>query len=119
VVTVPDWDVMVSHAESVVSVAAGDGGALLRVAGELDLGNAEQVRADLHAAIDSRAHRPLRLDLAQLTFIDARGLAVLLDAAAHARRRRVPLSLLNVPDPVRRIIDVTGTGAALGVPRPD
>jgi anti-anti-sigma factor len=110
---------MASHAESVVSVAAGDGGALTRVAGELHLGNAEQVRAELRAVIDSCPHRPLCLDLARLTFMDARGLAVLLDAAARARSRQAPLCLLNVPGPVRRIIEVTGTGAALGVPHRD
>ncbi|BCJ76133.1 hypothetical protein CS0771_56770 [Catellatospora sp. IY07-71] len=110
---------MASHAESVVSVAAGDGGALIHVAGELHLGNAEQVRADLRAAIDSSADRPLCLDLARVTFIDARGLAVLLDVAAHARTRQASLCLRNVPDPVRRIIEVTGTGTALGVPGHD
>ncbi|WP_212822799.1 STAS domain-containing protein [Catellatospora sp. TT07R-123] len=92
-----------------------DGDDLVRVQGELDLVTADAVGRRLHAAIDSSTCRRVRLDLHQVRFIDASGLSVLLGAAAYARARQCRWDVVGADPQVRRIIDITGTGQALGI----
>ncbi|MEU8007207.1 STAS domain-containing protein [Catellatospora sp. NPDC049111] len=87
---------------------------MIKVAGELDLWTADAAGARLHAAIGAGCGRA-RLDLGQLRFIDAHGLAVLLQAAAFACARGRQLEVVNVTAQVRKIMTVTGAGVALGI----
>lgn len=109
---------MASHVEqAAVTTVTVDGDCLIHVQGELDLLTAGDVGMRLHAAIGSSRCRRPQLDLGRLRFIDACGLTVLLEAAAYARTRCGSLDVINASAQVRRIIDVTGTGQALGVGR--
>jgi stage II sporulation protein AA (anti-sigma F factor antagonist) len=98
-----------------VATANVDGGWLIRVAGELDLLTAAGLGELLRAAIDAAAGCRAWLDLAKVRFVDAVGLAVLLDAAAYARARRCRMDVIGARAQVARIIEITGTGRALGV----
>jgi anti-anti-sigma factor len=73
--------------------------------GELDCANEGLARAEIEIALD-RGGDELVLDLRDLTFIDARGVHVLLDArsACHAQQRR--LLLVPAPERVQRILAV-------------
>jgi anti-sigma B factor antagonist len=84
-----------------------DGGAVVvRLAGELDLHNAELVRA---ALLDSAAEAPERLvvDLAEVEFLDSTALGVLIEAQRKLEDGRV--FLLAAPGlEARRALEVTG-----------
>jgi anti-sigma B factor antagonist len=96
------------------STAVCDGVRLVHVEGEIDVANAGALRARLRAAVDDAGHDGVLVDLAQLTFLDARGLGSLMTGAAYAAHRHVPLTVVNTPAPVRRIMEITGTAETLG-----
>ena len=62
-----------------VSVRSGDGAVVLNLRGEFDLSAADTLRTCLQGAIAS-AVGPLVIDLHEVTFIDASGIAALLRA---------------------------------------
>ena len=67
---------------------------VLRIRGEIDIASAEQLRAGLDAAL--LAEPKLHIDMADVTFIDAAGLQIIL-GAAHSRNGLGPLTLVNAP----------------------
>jgi anti-anti-sigma factor len=77
-----------------------EGGGVLRLVGEFDVGTAPEVQARL------ATHRgPAILDLHEVTFIDSTGLRTLL-GATRERGRDEPL-VLRAPSPaVRRLIEL-------------
>lgn len=113
--------------------AVGDGGAIqcrLEVAvepfsqgrrvcviGELDVSTAESLKDQLLAEIDRSD--VLLLDLSEVAFIDSTGLTALVVAAKHAQRRGTSLTLVEpVPSQPRRLFEVTGVLALLGLQPP-
>lgn len=89
---------------------------LLRVLGELDLQSAGRCARILHGAIDAAAaeHR-LRgeravvvCDVADVDFLGASGLSVLVDAEERARERGVELVVVVGEGPIRRLLGLTG-----------
>ena len=97
-----------------VREVARDGTALIvRLAGEVDLYNAEVVRA---ALLDSAAEEPDRLvvDLSDLEFIDSTGLGVFIEARTRLPDRRA--FLLAAPAfETRRALQVSGLDRHLPV----
>jgi anti-anti-sigma factor len=89
-------------------VAVEDAGerVVLRLSGELDLVS-EPI---LQAALEDARGRPVRIELAELAFMDSTGLRALLNAA-----RQLPgLTLAGpVQAPVRRLLDLTQTHTIL------
>jgi anti-sigma B factor antagonist len=85
-----------------VAVAEEEGRVVLRVSGELDLVSSPI----LEAALADTGGRPVRIDLAELAFMDSTGLRALLSAA-----REVPGLQLSGPlqPPVRRLLELTQT----------
>jgi anti-sigma B factor antagonist len=92
-------------------VESADGRPLLvRLAGELDLAGAE----DIGPALDELLRRdaqPVRIDAAELTFADSSGVAVLLRIANHFG----PVETVHAVPVVRRVLQVLGLGARLGL----
>ena len=83
-----------------------DGKIRLRVAGELDLAALAQLDAALSALRDRAAD--VRLDLSELVFFDAGGIALLLSAITDARRDGQDLELApELTVPVRRTIELS------------
>jgi anti-anti-sigma factor len=84
-----------------------DGVALVRAVGEFDLDTDLILREELTRAVGSG--RPAVLvDLGRVSFMDQAGLAPLVAGARWARRAGQRMLLLQLPDPVRRLIDVSG-----------
>lgn len=86
--------------------------ATLVVVGELDLASADQLAAALEGQIN-RGRRYVRIDMSELTFLDATALGVL--AAAHhdllARRGTLTISGANAS--VSRLLRITGLDSVL------
>jgi anti-sigma B factor antagonist len=84
-----------------------DGSVRLALGGELDLAVVDALDARLVKL--KRARRRVRLDLAELEFIDSTGLHELILAVADAERDGWDLEIdPHVSEPVRRVIELTG-----------
>jgi anti-sigma B factor antagonist len=75
--------------------------------GEIDVRTAPDVRVDLHALIQ-RSPAPLRVDCAELTFIDSTGVAVLLETEHELQRRDLHIRITNVRPGPRRVFELLG-----------
>jgi anti-anti-sigma factor len=76
-----------------------------RISGELDLMNVEAVSRHLQEEL--RAGERLTLDFSGLTFIDSKGLAMLLQLAALALKLGLsPLVLRSPSEVLRRVLEV-------------
>ena len=96
-----------------ITRSATSGGPWVCVTGELDLASAPAADEALRQA--ERDARSLVLDLRELTFMDAAGLAVILDANARAREagRRFVVRVRSTC--VRRLLDVTRAERSLEI----
>jgi anti-sigma B factor antagonist/stage II sporulation protein AA (anti-sigma F factor antagonist) len=94
----PSFSVKVEPAREVVWVAP---------VGELDLATVPVLRGRVQELIDVGFGR-LVIDLRQLSFLDVRGVRLLLCLAEQARRDGLRLSLIQGSDAVRRICALTG-----------
>jgi anti-sigma B factor antagonist len=90
--------------QPVVSVDEAGDGLVVRLAGDLDLYNVEQVKAALAATVDRRPER-LVVDLEAVEFMDSTALAALVEARrAHGAGFR----LAAAQPEVRRALEVSG-----------
>ena len=87
-----------------------DGRAVAVIHGELDAATAEQAYEYVRQVID-RSRGPVRLDVAGLTFCDARGLRTMVGVAAHARKTGRKLSLVAPRPAIVKIMRITGVDA--------
>jgi len=88
------------------------------LAGELDYASAEQAYEYVRAAIDAHGGQVL-LDLAGLSFCDARGLGALARMSRHAGQAGSSLQLVAPPPRLMKIIRITGLEDELPVHRGD
>jgi anti-sigma B factor antagonist len=79
----------------------------LTLAGELDLATAERAFGYVRDAID-RHRGSIVLDLAAVSFCDARGLDALVRMRRYAERLGRPLSLMSPRPQVEKILRITG-----------
>jgi len=81
---------------------------LVRVHGEIDLSNAQEVSSAI-GSVMGRESRRLVVDLSNITYLDSAGVALLLRLAERLQTRRRQLHLV-VPrgSPVRRVLVFTG-----------
>jgi len=87
-------------------------------AGELDAASADTAYEYVRAAIDAHGGQVL-LDMAGLSFCDARGLGALARMSRHAGQAGSPLHLVAPPPRLRKIIRITGLDDELPVHRGD
>ena len=79
---------------------------VVSLAGELDLATAPALERTLIPLCDA-ADGPVIVDLARCTFIDLRGLRVLLAAQEHLERSKQPLALVVGRSVLLRVFQVT------------
>jgi anti-sigma B factor antagonist len=96
---VPDFDVQPNGVT--------DGTGRVAVAGEVDVATAPQLREALLEVIDSGA-RSLRLDVADVAFIDSAGLGVLIGVLKRVREADGTIELVNLQPAPRKVVEITG-----------
>jgi len=87
-------------------------------AGELDYASADQAYEYVREAIDAHGGQVL-LDMAGLSFCDARGLGALVRMSRHAGQAGSSLHLVAPPPRLMKIIGITGLEHKLPVHRGD
>jgi anti-anti-sigma factor len=81
----------------------------IHVVGEVDLATAPQLKITLLNAIEALAPpHEVRIDLAEVTFMDAAGVAVLIDGRDAAQCCGVGFTVENARGIVRRVFDLLG-----------
>ncbi len=95
-----------------IDIRLADGVQLVSVRGELDLATAPMLAKRLAGAVSV----PIEVDLAGVSFIDARGLRALLAADRQWNGPGGPgLRLVRASGPTRRLFELAGLGSLLGV----
>ena len=87
-----------------------DGQAVAVISGELDAATADRAQEYVRQVID-RSRGPVRIDLAGVSFCDARGLRTLVGVAAYARAAGRGLSLVAPRPAIVKIMRITGVDA--------
>jgi anti-sigma B factor antagonist len=87
------------------SVEPVDGAIVVRLGGELDLYNAEEVRATLAGAIESSPTRVV-IDMSEVAFVDSTALGVLIEARSRLGSERLVLAGPQLD--TRRTLQVSG-----------
>jgi anti-sigma B factor antagonist len=94
------------HQHPVLSVERQDGACVVRLAGELDLYNAKDVRQALLLACADHPERVV-VDLGEVEFVDSTALGVLIEARTKLANRRA--FLLAAPQlETRRALEISG-----------
>jgi anti-anti-sigma factor len=81
---------------AVLTTEEREGHVVVRVTGEIDLANADEVGADIRRAVENRTFA-LALDLCDVSYIDSAGVRLLFDLASELRARRQELVIVVCP----------------------
>lgn len=87
---------------------SGDEVVRMRLAGELDVLCAREVRSAIDEAIGAPGVTRIELDLAAVTFIDSTGIGVLVGAVQRAKASDQEVEIVAVSATVRRVLAMTG-----------
>lgn len=86
----------------------------IAVAGEIDLATSPQVQAVMLAGIEAATPSgDVNVDLANVTFLDASGVRVLITGREAARCRGVGFTVYNAQSAVQRVFDILGLTTTL------
>jgi anti-anti-sigma factor len=80
--------------------------------GELDIAAAQEAEEAVRQA-ESEGDGALTLDLRGLTFMDSTGLRLLVAADRRAQEAGRTLRIVRGPDPIQRVLELTGLGDKL------
>jgi anti-sigma B factor antagonist len=92
--------------------------AAVRVAGEIDLSNAQQISDDVAAALAAGATW-IGIDLADVTFMSSSGLSALVAARQACQAAQARLTLKSPSTQTLRILTLTGMLPLFDIPGPD
>jgi stage II sporulation protein AA (anti-sigma F factor antagonist) len=81
---------------------------IVRVAGELDMHVADELRQTIDEALDASGAKNILFSLKGVTFIDSSGLGVILGRYKKINLLGGRLAAANVPAPVARILRLSG-----------
>ena len=91
--------------------------AFIRLEGEFDLSCEDRFHAEV-ARITAWQPGTVVLDLRDLTFIDSRGLRMVLELDGASRQRGFELALVQADGQVQRVLSITGLDRLLSLARP-
>jgi anti-anti-sigma factor len=81
----------------------------LTLTGDLDMVATFNLEPEVDRLLADRRVRRLILNLADVGFIDSAGVGALVSIHERAEQLGVELTLTDVPGPVRRVLEITGT----------
>ena len=111
--------VVVLQTSEFVAASRRDGArTVVRFEGELDCASEGLARAEVEIALD-RGGTELVVDLSGLTFLDVRGLHVLLYARSACQAQQRRLLLVPASDRVQRILEICGLDGSFELLDPD
>lgn len=85
------------------------------VSGEVDVSNAEELRAKIDAGFADEAVEQIEVDLAEVSYIDSTGIGVLVGSAHRAPDAGRAFEVLNPQANVLRILGLLGVDEVLGL----
>ena len=88
------------------TIDSAGGHGVVRARGELDIGNAPQLRDTVNAALEK--YPRLVVDLSAVTFMDSVTLGVLIGAYNRVREQGGALAVVCTDERVRRVFRITG-----------
>lgn len=91
-----------------ITVDHGEERALLRLHGHVGIDTSPDLRDRLQAILQGQPPKIIIVDLTEVSFIDASGIATLLEALKVARSRQVTWCLKGLHGRVVRLFEVTG-----------
>jgi anti-sigma B factor antagonist len=91
-----------------------EGGVRVRFSGELDIATAPRAEEEIRASEEQQPDT-LAVDLSGLSFMDSTGLRLIVAAAARARDVGRRLIVVRGPDPVHRVLELTGLDSRLEI----
>jgi anti-sigma B factor antagonist len=94
-----------------ITVDHGEEGTFVRLHGQLSIDSSPVLRDRLLAILQGQPPKSIIVDLTELSFIEASGIATLLEALKIARNRHVTLCLKGLHGRVIRLFQVTGLQA--------
>ncbi len=99
---------IVSATDLQVTVDESTEGAVVRLRGRLSIGSSPAFRDQLLAVLGRPSVRAVVVDLTEVSYIDASGIATLVEALKIARNRRNNLCLVGLQGRVLHLFEVTG-----------
>jgi anti-anti-sigma factor len=98
------------------TVSTDDSTCTVSLTGEIDMANAGEVLDWIRCAVDESGCSLLRLDLAELEFLDSAGVRMLVMAHDYVVAKGAVLVAVNPHQMIHQVLEVTGVAAALGLP---
>lgn len=86
----------------------------LIVEGEVDVSNADELRAAIDEALGEKCD-DVTVDLAHVSYIDSTGIGVLVGAVHRAKDGGISLEVANPQRNVVRVLSLLGVGEELGI----
>lgn len=102
-----------------VEVEQSGASAILRLRGRVDIDSSPDLRDRLLALLQSQSSKAVTVDLAEVPYIDASGIATFIEALKISRRNRLEFCLVGLTGSVLHLFEVTGVLAlfeAVGCP---
>lgn len=87
---------------------------VVEVTGEIDLSNADLMKSEIDAAIESGAPR-VAVDLRGVGFMDSTGLRVLIGAHQKLRAADRDFAIVSKAGPVERLFEITAVDTSLPI----
>lgn len=93
--------------------------AVVSVSGDLDLAIAEELRCTGTAQLEGEVSDAVEVDLSAVSFIDSSGLGCLVHLFTTAAKLGRPITLINIPAKVQRLIEIGGLQGILQASGPN
>ena len=89
-----------------IRVERGEQAGVIRVSGDVDLYHSHRLK-DAITELAGEASSGIVLDLGGATYIDSSGVGVLIYAKSLCSKKGIPLRIVNLSDPVRKVLELT------------
>ena len=91
-----------------ITVDHAEGGTLVRLNGRVDIYSSPVLRDRLIALLGGRSPQPVEVDLANASYVDASGIATLVEGLRIARNRQTKLCLKGLQGRMFHLFEVAG-----------